>query len=173
MAVLTLQAFTVLLHLVWWICTKILEGTSNLYVQQQTSDSSIMFVHIYQGKLHITDDCIIKSYVLYSHNKLMSTCTSTLLWSYSSNLSWQRLILTVFYRQNLQSNRNPAFSDFSPWSIRKMSDVHIAAVFWVLTQCSVSILMPIRVEGIGVWIDVEEIRVTPCLEHVHGMKEMS
>jgi len=30
MAVLTLQAFTVLLRLVWWICTKILEGASNL-----------------------------------------------------------------------------------------------------------------------------------------------
>jgi hypothetical protein len=50
--------------------------------------------------------------------------------------------------------------------------VHIAAVFWVLTQCNVSILASIRVEGIGVWIEVEGIRVTPCFEHVCGMKEM-
>jgi len=66
MAVLTLQTFTLLLHLVWWIRTKILEGASNLkmWSSKQTSDSSIMLVHIYQGKLHITDDCIIKSYVL-------------------------------------------------------------------------------------------------------------
>jgi hypothetical protein len=48
--------------------------------------------------------------------------------------------------------------------------VHIAAVFWVFTQCSVSILTTIRVEGIGVWTEVEEIRVTPCFKHVHGMK---
>jgi hypothetical protein len=50
--------------------------------------------------------------------------------------------------------------------------VHIAAFLWVLTQCSVSILTPIMVEGIGVWIEVEEIRVMPCFEHVRGMKEM-
>ena len=58
MAVLTLQAFTVLLHLVWWICTKIWREPQILNVQQQTKtlDSSIMLVHIYQGKLHITDE---------------------------------------------------------------------------------------------------------------------
>jgi len=28
------------------------------------------------------------------------------------------------------------------------------------------------VEGIGVWIEVEEIRVRLCFEHACGMKEM-
>jgi hypothetical protein len=50
--------------------------------------------------------------------------------------------------------------------------VHIATVFWVLTQCSVSILTPIRVEGIGVWIEVEEMRATSCFEHVGGVEKM-
>jgi hypothetical protein len=50
--------------------------------------------------------------------------------------------------------------------------VHTADLFWVLTQCSVSILIPIRVEGTGVWIEIEEIRVMSCFEHVCGMKEM-
>jgi hypothetical protein len=49
---------------------------------------------------------------------------------------------------------------------------HIEDVFWVLRQCSVSILIPIRVEGIGVWIEVVEIRVMSCFEHVRDMKEM-
>jgi len=57
MAVLILQAFSVLLHVLWWICTKILEGASNLKCgAAKTPDSSIMLVHIYQGKLHNTDD---------------------------------------------------------------------------------------------------------------------
>jgi hypothetical protein len=43
MAVLTLQAFTVLLHLVWWICTKILEGASNL--KYGAANKDIRFLH--------------------------------------------------------------------------------------------------------------------------------
>jgi len=43
MAVLTLQAFTVLLHLVRWICTKILEGASNL--KCGAANKNIRFFH--------------------------------------------------------------------------------------------------------------------------------
>jgi len=32
-------------------------------------------------------------------------------------------------------------------------------------------LIPIRVEGTGVWIEVEEIRAMSCFEHVCGESE--
>jgi hypothetical protein len=43
MAVLTLQDFTVLLHLVWRIGTKILEGASNL--KYGAANKDIRFLH--------------------------------------------------------------------------------------------------------------------------------
>jgi hypothetical protein len=47
--------------------TNILEATSifNVVPQTKKSGSPRMLVHIYQGKSHITDECIINSYFLW------------------------------------------------------------------------------------------------------------